>query len=74
MISNRYLSELSDLESALEIVKKEADSKHTKIKDQNNIVNALQQEFAEENSLMKSHQLKVCFVNNYKLFSKCAHA
>ncbi|XP_021942021.1 coiled-coil domain-containing protein 186-like isoform X2 [Zootermopsis nevadensis] len=58
-ISNRYRSELSDLESALEIHRKEADAKHTKIKDQNNIVNVLQQEFVEENSAMKSHQLKL---------------
>jgi predicted nucleic acid-binding Zn-ribbon protein len=62
--SDSYRSELSNLKSALDVVKREADSKHTKLKDQNNTIKTLQQEFEEEDAFMKSLELKVCFVNN----------
>lgn len=64
IVSNRYRSELSDLNSALVVLKREADLKHTQLKDQNNTVVVLQQEFEEEDALMKNLQLKVSFVSN----------
>lgn len=63
-VSNGYRSELSDLNSALVVVKREADLKHTKLKDQKNTVEVLQQEFEDEDALVKSLQLKVSFVSN----------
>lgn len=62
--SDSYRSELSDLKSALDVVSIEADSKRTKLKDQTNTVKAFQQEFEEEDALMKSLELKVCFISN----------
>jgi len=40
------------------------------MKDQNNTVNVLQQEFEEEDTLMKSLQLKVCLLSNKRLLTK----
>ncbi|XP_023702685.1 ankycorbin isoform X2 [Cryptotermes secundus] len=57
--SDSYRSELSDLKSALDVVNIEADSKRTKLKDQTNTVKAFQQEFEEEDALMKSLELKL---------------
>jgi predicted nucleic acid-binding Zn-ribbon protein len=61
--SDSYRSELLDLESELNIVKEDVNSKHIKLKEHENAISALQQELEKENTLQRSLQLEVNFVN-----------